>query len=151
LNRQAELEIVSLEMPVDFVQKNKGCETIKETERELYRKCRFSGYPSSAPPIKIMLHYFLNRDSTVGTTTDFGLDGRGVRVPNLVAVRFSSLLAAQTGSVDQPGSCTVDTGGGDSFSVGKADGAWSYHSTPTSAELKNTWISTSTPPYTFMQ
>jgi hypothetical protein len=38
----------------------------------------------------------------------------------------------------------------DSFSWDKEAGAWSYHSLPTSAEVKKMWIYISTPPDAFM-
>jgi hypothetical protein len=37
-----------------------------------------------------------------------------------------------------------------SFPVGKAAGCEADHSPPTSAEVKNTWVYISTPPYVFM-
>jgi hypothetical protein len=41
-------------------------------------------------------------------------------------------------------------GNEDSFSGGKLGGREADHSTPTNAEVKNTWIYTSTSPLTFM-
>jgi hypothetical protein len=56
---------------------------------------------------------------------------------------FSLLHVVQTDSGAHPASYPMGAAG--SFPGGKAD-----HSPPTSAEVKNTWIYTSTPPYAFM-
>jgi hypothetical protein len=69
----------------------------------------------------------------VGIATDCGLDGLGggIRVP------------IGTGKRAHPASSPVGTGG--CFPKVEAD-----HSLPPSAEVKNMWIYTSTPPFVFM-
>jgi hypothetical protein len=90
----------------------------------------------------------MSRDSSVGIATGYELDGRwvGVRVP--VGVRFSPLHVAQTGSGAH--SASYPAGAGSYFPGVKRPGREADHSSPTSAEVKNTWIYTSTPPYIFM-
>jgi hypothetical protein len=61
---------------------------------------------------------------------------------------FSLLHSAQTGSGAHPASYPMDTG--DSFPGSKPPGRDAHHSPPTSVEVKNTWIYTSTPPYVIM-
>jgi hypothetical protein len=41
-------------------------------------------------------------------------------------------------------------GTGEGFLGGKAEGAWSWQLSPTSVQIRETWIYTSTPPYAFM-
>jgi hypothetical protein len=83
-----------------------------------------------------------NQVGSVGIATGYELDGRGngVRVP--VGARLSFLHVVQTGSQAHPASSPMDTEG--SFLGGKAPTA--DHSSATSAEVKNTWIYTSSPP-----
>jgi hypothetical protein len=60
-----------------------------------------------------------------------------------------TLHVVDTGSGAHPSSYPIGTGG--LFPRGvKRPGRESDHSPPTSAEVKNTWIYTSTPPYVFM-
>jgi hypothetical protein len=66
----------------------------------------------------------------------------GFRVP--VGSRFSLLHVVQTGSGTHPASYPMGTG---AFSLGiKQPGLEADHSPPTSADVKKTWIYTSTPP-----
>jgi hypothetical protein len=90
----------------------------------------------------------VSRDSSVGIATAYGLDdrGAGVRVP--VGSEFSLLYIVCTGSGAHPASYPMGTGG--SFPEGKAQGREADHSPPASAEFKEMWIYTSTPPYAFM-
>jgi hypothetical protein len=76
-----------------------------------------------------------SRDSTVGIATGYGLDGQGAEV-------WVSSLLFQTDSGTQPDSYPISTSG--LFPRSKA--AWT-HSPPTSAEVNNTLIYTSTSPY----
>jgi hypothetical protein len=78
----------------------------------------------------------VSRDSAVGITTGYG-QGQD----------FSPLHVVQTCSGAHPAYALCPMGTGDSFLGGKAAEAWSW---PLSAELKNTWIYRSTPPYVFM-
>jgi hypothetical protein len=89
-----------------------------------------------------------SRDSVVGIATGYGLDdlGVGVRVP--------------VGSIIFPGRRRPNllwgppsllSNGYRGLSPGvKRPGRESDHSPPTSAEVKKTWVYTSTPPYLFM-
>jgi hypothetical protein len=83
-----------------------------------------------------------------GSQNSYGLDGReiGVRVP--VRTRFSPFYTLQTGSGVHPASYTMGTA---VFSPGvKQLGREADHSSPTSDEVKNTWMYTSNPLYVFM-
>jgi hypothetical protein len=77
------------------------------------------------------------------SATGYGLENRGVgaRVP--VGQEFSVLQVVQTGSGIHTTSYTMSIVG--YFPGGKAGKA--DHSPPTSAEVKEMWIYTSTPPY----
>jgi hypothetical protein len=61
---------------------------------------------------------------------------------------FPLLHVVQTGSGAHPASYPMETG--DSFPGVKWPGREAHNSSPTSAEVKKTWIYTSTPPYVFM-
>jgi hypothetical protein len=61
---------------------------------------------------------------------------------------FSPFHLVQTGSGFNPASYLVAIGG--SFSGGKQPERGTNHSPLTTAEIKNTWIYTSIPPYVFM-
>jgi hypothetical protein len=61
---------------------------------------------------------------------------------------LSPLHVVQTGPGAHPASYPTSTGG--SVSGVKRPGRGANHSPPSSAEVKNTWIYTSTPPYVFM-
>jgi hypothetical protein len=58
------------------------------------------------------------------------------------------LHVVQTGSGAHPGSNPMDTG--DFFPWVKRQGREDDHSSPASAEVKEMWIYTTTPPYAFM-
>jgi hypothetical protein len=90
----------------------------------------------------------MSRDSAVGIEIGDGLNdlGVGVRVP--VRASFSLLHVVQIGSGAHPASYLM-VAGALSPEV-KRLGREADHSPPTSAEVKNTWIYTSTPPYAFM-
>jgi hypothetical protein len=73
--------------------------------------------------------------------TGYGLDDRGT-------LEFSLLHAVKTDSEVHPTSYPMGNGGsspGVKRHVRETD-----HSSPTSAEVKKTWMYTSTPPYAFM-
>jgi hypothetical protein len=80
------------------------------------------------------------RNSALGIAT--GWTAEGSEFESRYGQEFSLLHIVQTGSGVHPTSYRMDTGG--SFPGRKAD-----HS-PTSAEVKKTWVYTSTPPYAFM-
>jgi hypothetical protein len=65
------------------------------------------------------------------------LRAEGLEFESLQGKDFSPLHVVQTGSGTHPASYPMGMGN-------------SFHSPPTSAEVKNTWIYTSTPPYVFM-
>jgi hypothetical protein len=69
------------------------------------------------------------------------IPGRGKRL-------FSPLYVVQTGSGANPTSYPMVTWG--SFPGVKRPGREADHLPPTSAEVNNTWIYTSTPPYIFV-
>jgi hypothetical protein len=87
----------------------------------------------------------LQRHSSVGIATGYGMHDRGggVRVP-VGSKNFSLLHMVQTGSGVHRTSYKMGTGGS------KRQGREADHSPPTSADVKNMWIYTSTPPYAFM-
>ena len=74
---------------------------------------------------------YINRDrnSSVGTETDYGLDGPGIEPP--VGVRFSAPV--QTGPGDHPASFTVGIG---SFPGVKRPGRGVDQSSPSSAMVQ---------------
>jgi hypothetical protein len=89
----------------------------------------------------------VSRDSSVGIATGYGLDGRrvGVRVP--VGARIFSTSSRPVLGPIQPPILWVPRAL--SLEV-KRPGRETDHSPSTSAEVKKTWIYTSTPPYAFM-
>jgi hypothetical protein len=89
-----------------------------------------------------------SRDSSVGITTGYGLDDRGVgvRVPVVKNFYFSTLSRPALGSTQPPIQWVPGA-----LSAGvKRPGRKADHSSPASAEVKNMWMYTSTPPYAFM-
>jgi hypothetical protein len=84
-----------------------------------------------------------SRDSSVGIATGYGLDDRGVGVRVPIGERFFSSPSHSDRPLIQwvPGALSPGV---------KRQGREADHSPPTSAEVKNTWIYTSTPPYAFM-
>jgi hypothetical protein len=89
-----------------------------------------------------------SQDSVVGIATGYGLDDRGIGVRVVVGQEFSLLYVVQTGSGIHPTSYPMVPG---ALSPGvKRPGCEADLSPPNSAEVKNMWIYTSTPPYAFM-
>jgi hypothetical protein len=83
--------------------------------------------------------YRKSMDSAVGIATSYGLDGGGVGDRSSVGQDFSPLPSI---------SYSVGIGG---HSPGvKRPGREADHSFPTSVEVKNTWVYTSTTPDVFM-
>jgi hypothetical protein len=96
----------------------------------------------TAVVMKSIIFWDRGRDSAVGIATGYGLNdgGVGVRVP--VGARiFFSLVPTQPPIQWVPGAISPRV---------KRSGREADHSPPTSAEVKNTWIYKSTPPYAFM-
>jgi hypothetical protein len=89
--------------------------------------------------------YFLvrrSRNRAVGITTGYGLDDRGV------AVRVPVVSSKPALGPTQPSTQWVSNG---DFSPSvKLPGREADHSPPASAEIKKTWLYTSTSPYVFM-
>jgi hypothetical protein len=86
-------------------------------------------------------------DRAVDIATGWTSGGVGVRIP--VRSRIFTSPLTQTGTGDHQVSYPMGTGG--SFPRGvKQQGREADHSPPTSAEVKKTWIYTSTPPHVFM-
>jgi hypothetical protein len=88
-----------------------------------------------------------SRDSAVGIVTGYWLDnwGVGVRVP--VRSRIFSMSSSPVLGPTQP---PIQWVRGVVFPRVKRPGRETGHSPRTSAEVKKTWIYTSTPPYAFM-
>jgi hypothetical protein len=80
----------------------------------------------------------MSRDGAVGNATGYRLDDRGVRVQLPVASRIFFTLSRTS---VRPTQLPIQS---------KQSGREADHSPPTSAEVKKTWIYTSTPPYVFM-
>jgi hypothetical protein len=92
-------------------------------------------------------HYdsILSQGSIVSIVPGYGLDDWGVGVQVLVSQEFS-LLHFQTGSGVH---LIYPMGTGGSFLGVKRPGRETDHLSPTSAEVKNMLVYTSTSPYTF--
>jgi hypothetical protein len=86
--------------------------------------------------------------SPVGIATGYGLDGRGVEVRVSAGVRLFPLYLVHTGSGVHPANYPVGTGG--SFPREKWLGREADYPPPTSPEVKNTWVYTSSPTYVFI-
>jgi hypothetical protein len=98
--------------------------------------------------IYVMILVIMIWDSGVGIATSYWLDDREVWVRVLGGGQeFSLLHVVQTGSGVYP---TYPVGTGGSFPEVKRPGHEADHSSPTSAEVKRTWVYTSTPLYAFM-
>jgi hypothetical protein len=86
-----------------------------------------------------------SRDSSVGTALGYGLDDRGSRIRfPAEAGNFSLHHRVQNGSGAHPASYPMNTR--DSFPGVKRPVNEADHSPPSSAEVKNAWNYTSTPP-----
>jgi hypothetical protein len=90
---------------------------------------------------------FLSFNNAVGIATGYGLDDRGIGVRVLVGSRIFSKSSRQAlGSTEPPIQWVPGT-----LSLGvKRQGHEANHSPPTSADVKEMWSYTSTPPYVFM-
>jgi hypothetical protein len=90
-----------------------------------------------------------NWDNAVGIAIGCGLDGRevGVRVP--LGARFF-LLSTSSRPVLGPTKPPIQWVPGALSLALKRPGREADHSLPTNAEVKKTWIYTSTPSYAFM-
>jgi hypothetical protein len=87
----------------------------------------------------------LSRDTSVGIALGYGLEDRGSRVRFPAGVgNFSLHHRVQNGSGTHPASYPMGTRG--SFPGVKRPGREADHSPPCSAEVKNAWSYTSTPP-----
>jgi hypothetical protein len=86
---------------------------------------------------------FWSRDISLVMATGYGLDGWG-SIPG-TGKRYSILHSVQTGSVAHPASYPMGIGGGLISKECQAD-----HSPKSTAEVKNGWRYTCTPPYAFM-
>jgi hypothetical protein len=93
--------------------------------------------------------YFGSWDSAVGIANGYGLDGRWVGVRFAVGASFF-LLSTSSRPVLGPTQPPIRLVPGTLSPGAKRQGCEADHSSPTTAEVKNTWINTSTPPYVFM-
>jgi hypothetical protein len=89
-----------------------------------------------------------SRDSAVGIATGYGLDdgGVGVRVP--IGLRIFTSPSRPDRLWGPPN--LLFKGYRELFPEVRRPGREADHSPPYSAEVKKTWIYTSTPPYVFM-
>jgi hypothetical protein len=87
-----------------------------------------------------------SRDSVVGIGT--GWTTEGLELKTLKGQEFTVLYVVQTGSGVHPASYAMGTAG--SSTVIKRPRREADYSPPASAEVKNMWIYTSTPPDAFM-
>jgi hypothetical protein len=90
--------------------------------------------------VTFTLHQLLLRG---GIATDYVLD------ESRWGQKCSFLRVIQTGSGVHPASYAMGTGA--LYRGGKRPGREAHHSLPTSAEVKKTWVYTSTSPYVFME
>jgi hypothetical protein len=93
---------------------------------------------------------FESRDSSVGIKTGYRLDssGTGIQYP-AKAMDIFLFYSVHTGSGAHPTSYPMSTGSLSSV-VKIRRHEDSYHLHVSSVEIKNTWMSTATPPYVFM-
>jgi hypothetical protein len=91
------------------------------------------------------LKLYRSRDSSVGTATGYGPDGR---VPDRVKIFIFSTSSRPVLGPTQPPIRWVP--GASSPPRVKRPGHETDHSSPTSVEVKNRWIYTFSPPYAFM-
>jgi hypothetical protein len=91
----------------------------------------------------------MSRDSSVGIVTGYELDGRGVGVSDPVRAIFFP-TPRHPDRFWGPPSLLIQWVTGALSSGVKLPGREADHSPPTSVEVKNTWIYTSTPPYALM-
>jgi hypothetical protein len=106
-------------------------------------KCKHNFY------FKCYIITFRNRDSSVGITTGYRLDDRGVGIRVPVGLRiffFFTSFRSALGSTQPP----IQWLPGALSPRVKRPGRKADHSSPASAEVKKMWIYTSTPPYAFM-
>jgi hypothetical protein len=95
------------------------------------------------PVITVLVRSWCSSVDTAGLRAGW----LGIQAP-LGAGNFSPHHRVQTGSGAHPASNPIGTRG--SFPGGKAADAWSWPLTPSSAEVKNAWLYTSTPQHDFM-
>ena len=88
-----------------------------------------SAFAAFGTPKIIIIIIIVDRDSSVGIATRYGLDGPGIE--SRWGWHFSAPI--RTGPGAHPAFCTMRTG---SFLGGKAAGAWRWPPTPYSAEVK---------------
>jgi hypothetical protein len=87
----------------------------------------------------------MSRDSVVGIATGYGLDDQGVGVRVPVGVRIFTSSCRPDRLWGPPNLLT------NGYRGGSFPGREAHHSPPDSAEVKKTWIYTSTPPLVFMK
>jgi hypothetical protein len=123
------------------------CEVIKTWYSEMFLQQILQAY------IKIKQKHISysceSRDSSVGIATGYGLDDQrvGIRVPRGGKNFHFSISSRPALGATQPPIQWVPG----ALSPGvKRPGRKADHSPPTRAEVKKTWIYTSTPPYAFM-
>jgi hypothetical protein len=105
----------------------------------LHTRFHYRSFSTSLSPL-----IYESQGSSAGMATDWTA---GVWFP--VGVRIFSLLHSIHNRLWGPPSL-LSNGYRGLFLWGKAAGGGADHSPPSSAEVKNTWIYTSTPPYVFM-
>jgi hypothetical protein len=101
--------------------------------------------------IRFEIFYFpisYPKPSAVGLATGYGLDDQGFGVRDPMGVRIFTFLYCPDRLWGSPNLLSYEYRG--LFPRGKAAGVRSWHSPPTSAEVKKMWIYTSIPPYVFM-
>jgi hypothetical protein len=126
------------------------------TGRSSYVSCVWR-YPSEVAATLFSIHELEEAlslteegpDSTVDIATGYGLDGRGVRVRVPAGTRFFS-SPHRPDRLWGPLSLLSNGCRGDLSPGVKRPGRQADHWPSTSAEVKNTWVYTSTPPCTFM-
>jgi hypothetical protein len=99
-------------------------------------------------PLLFKTLYSSSWDGTVLIATGYGLDDRGVGVRVPVGSRIFSSPRRSDRLWGPPS--LLSNGYRGTFPAGKAAGREADHSPPTSAEVKETWVYTSTPPFVFM-
>jgi hypothetical protein len=110
------------------------------------RMSEFDPLPTKYTYVYCFIYLYGSRDCVIGTGTRLRIRSSEVRIP-VGASYLSFLLNVHTGSGARPASCSMGTGG--PFPEINRSVCEVEHLPPPSADAKNEWSYTSTPPHAF--